>query len=68
MKSGSPESRENYQLLEEGGMSVWVPDSLGFDEDVVSIDLQGFLWMVNLVVTSAYVEESSGCSGCSGCH
>lgn len=68
MKSGAPESTDSYQVLKSDGMSVWVPEYLGFDDDTVSIDLQGFLWMVNLVVTSAYVEETSGCGGCTGCH
>ncbi len=68
MKSGAPESTDSYQVLKADGISVWVPDYLGFDDDTVSIDLQGFLWMVNLVVTSAYVEEASGCGGCTGCH
>lgn len=67
VKSGSPESADNYQVLKEDGMSVWVPDFLDFEDDTVSIDLQGLMWMVNLVVTSAVVEESSGCGGCSGC-
>lgn len=68
MKSGSPEVGDNYRLLQKDGMSVWVPGALDFDDDVVAIDLQGFLWMVNLVVTSAAVSaESSGCGGCTSC-
>ena len=67
VKSGVPESVDNYQVLTSGEMSVWVPDFLEFDGDTVDIDLQGIRGMVSLVVTSAFVEETSGCGGCSGC-
>nr|WP_321500390.1 heme biosynthesis protein HemY [uncultured Dethiosulfovibrio sp.] len=67
VKSGAPESVDNYQLLTNGQVSVWVPDFLEFDGNTVDIDLKGIRGMVNLVVTSAFVEENSGCGGCSGC-
>lgn len=69
MKSGAPESTDSYKVVKDGDTSVWVPDYLDFEEDTVSIDLQGFLWMVNLVVTSVCAEEASGgCAGCTGCN
>ncbi|GEM_PF-3126533 len=68
MKSGAPEVRDNYQVLKEGDMSVWVPDAIDFEGDLVAVDLQGFLWMVNLVVTTAVPGSSSGgCAGCTSC-
>jgi len=49
-------------------MSVWVPDAIDFEGDLVAVDLQGFLWMVNLVVTTAVPGSSSGgCAGCTSC-
>ncbi|PIE54999.1 MAG: hypothetical protein CSA35_02600 [Dethiosulfovibrio peptidovorans] len=69
MKSGSPASTDNYQQLKDGDVTVWVPDAMDFVDKTVSIDLKGFLWMVNLVVTSAVLAPAeSGCEGCTSCH
>lgn len=71
MKSGSPEDKSRYQSLIDGDIIVWAPNSLKYADDTVQIDLEGFLWMVNLVVTSASPSPSpasGGCDSCSGCN
>ena len=55
MGSGKP-NFDDCSLLRDGDISVWVPNTMGFLNDTVEIQLTGFLWNTNLVAISAKID------------
>jgi len=48
VESGKPPAKDGYTKLQDGDITVWVPEELSFPDDVVRVDQRGFLWSTYL--------------------
>lgn len=47
-------------LLQDGNIRLYVPEEMTFHDDVVRVDLKGFLWNTMLLVETARIARIGG--------
>lgn len=51
---------EGNAVLESGSVCLYVPEEMTFHDDVVRVDLKGFLWNTMLLVETARISRAGG--------
>jgi len=61
VESGKPPVDNGYIMLSEDGITLWVPEEMRFDDDLVRVEQTGFLWSANIEVMTVLGIQRGSC-------